>query len=88
MTPNDLLMEGVELMLIGMACVLAFLILLIGAIRCMSALIVRFVPESITAETNAPSPHSRPAVAPAQDVSSDVLAAIQAAIHQHRGKRG
>jgi oxaloacetate decarboxylase gamma subunit len=83
MTQSELLLEGVELMFIGMGTVLVFLALLIYAIRIMSALVVRFVPEPV-----APAVTTRTRQAPAPATASpDVLAAIQAAIHQHRAKR-
>ncbi|MBS7663135.1 OadG family protein [Pseudomonas lalucatii] len=84
MTPSQLLLEGVELMLFGMGFVFVFLVLLILSIRLMAHLLGRF---------SAPAPQ-RAAVAPAapkaleQAPSPDVLAAIQAAIHQHRARRG
>jgi oxaloacetate decarboxylase gamma subunit len=83
MTQSDLLLEGVELMFIGMGTVITFLVLLIFAIRMMSALVVRFVPEPV-----APAVTRRQIQAPAPATASpDVVAAIQAAIHQHRAKR-
>jgi len=85
MTPTDLLMEGVELMLIGIGCVYLFLTLLVYAIRGMSVLIARFAPEPHPV-ASAPSP--RPQTTASADVSPDLIAAIQAAIHQHRSKRG
>lgn len=80
MTSSQLLLEGVELMLFGIGSVFVFLILLILCIRLMSYLTGRFV--------SAPMP--RVAVAPATSVATDAdtLAAIQAAIHQHRARRG
>ncbi|EHY79432.1 oxaloacetate decarboxylase [Pseudomonas kunmingensis] len=80
MTSSQLLLEGVELMLFGIGSVFVFLILLILCIRLMSYLTGRFV--------SAPMP--RVAAAPATSVATDAdtLAAIQAAIHQHRARRG
>ncbi len=86
MTPNDLLMEGVELMLIGLGSVYLFLTLLVYAIRGMSVLIARFAPEPTAPVASVPSP--RPQTTASADVSPDLIAAIQAAIHQHRNKRG
>ncbi len=86
MTPTDLLMEGVELMLIGIGCVYLFLTLLVYAIRGMSILVARFAPEPIAPAVNAPS--MRPQTTATADVSPDLIAAIQAAIHQHRNTRG
>lgn len=80
MTPAELLLEGVELMLFGMGIVFAFLILLVFAIRLMSALVTRFAPEP------APLAATTPAL-PSAPVDPDTLTAIQAAIRQHRAKR-
>ena len=84
MTPSQLLLEGVELMLFGMGSVFIFLVLLIFSIRLMARLLARFA---------APAPQRAAVVpaaakAPAQEPEPDVLAAIQAAIHQHRARRG
>jgi oxaloacetate decarboxylase (Na+ extruding) subunit gamma len=83
MTPSELLLEGVELMLFGLGFVFLFLILLVMVIRVMSWVIERFA-------VKAPIPISVPsAVKSASDEpSADVLAAIQSAIHQHRARRG
>lgn len=82
MTPTHLLMEGFELMLFGMGFVLLFLTLLVYSIRGMSLLVARFAPEP---------PPSAPAVrAPSvvtNEINSNLIAAIQAAVHQHRAKQ-
>jgi len=76
MTPSQLLLEGVELMLF----VFAFLVLLILCICLMSYLTGRFV--------SAPAPQAAPAPHAGAETDADILAAIQAAIHQHRARRG
>ncbi|MDX1298362.1 MAG: OadG family transporter subunit [Pseudomonas sp.] len=83
MTPSELLLEGVELMLFGLGFVFLFLVLLVLVIRVMS-----WVIGQVAAKT--PTPISVPlAVKPAaNEPSADVLAAIQSAIHQHRARRG
>ncbi|MBA1262548.1 OadG family protein [Stutzerimonas stutzeri] len=81
MTSSELLLEGFELMLFGVGAVFLFLILLIGCIRLMSLLVGRF--ESVPASLPA---CDRPVVAAVAD--ADLIAAIQAAIHQHRARRG
>ncbi|MEA1604549.1 OadG family protein [Pseudomonas spirodelae] len=83
MTPSELLLEGVELMLFGLGFVFLFLVLLVMVIRVMSWVIGQFA-------AKAPIPLAAPlAVKPSSDEpSADVLAAIQSAIHQHRARRG
>lgn len=80
MTPSELLLEGVELMLFGLGSVFIFLVLLIVCIRLMSFVIGRF--------DSAPIAHlasSKPAVT---EMDADLVAAIQTAIHKHRARRG
>lgn len=83
MTPSELLLEGLELMLFGIGSVFAFLVLLIGCIRLMSFVIGRFD----TTPTSSPAAPA-PSVPATGDVGDDVIAAIQVAIHQHRARRG
>lgn len=83
MTPSQLLLEGVELMLFGLGFVFLFLIMLVGAIRVMSRLIELFAPHT-PVPVAAPS-SAKPAI---QQPDADVLAAIQSAINQHRARRG
>ncbi len=83
MTPSELLLEGVELMLFGLGFVFLFLALLVLMIRVMSRII-----ELLASKT--PVPASAPVVAKFADEvpSAELLAAIQSAIHQHRARRG
>ncbi|WP_439861826.1 OadG family protein [Pseudomonas sp. MBLB4136] len=84
MTANQLLLEGVELMLFGMGSVFIFLVLLIFAIRLMARLLERFAAPAPQRVATAPAPVK----AALHEPEPDVLAAIQAAIHQHRARRG
>ena len=82
MTPSELLLEGVELMLFGIGSVFVFLVLLIVCIRMMSSVIGRF-------ESAPPvQPVSNGPAATEVDADPDLVAAIQTAIHQHRARRG
>jgi len=85
MTPSELLLEGVELMLFGLGSVFIFLLLLVLMIRVMSRVI-----ELLGAKTPAAAPATAPVVAKSADgaPSAELLAAIQSAIHQHRARRG
>lgn len=80
MTPSELLLEGVELMLFGIGSVFVFLVLLIVCIRMMSAVIGRF--------DSAPAVHPASGGPAANELDADLVAAIQTAIHQHRARRG
>ena len=84
MTSSQLLLEGVELMLMGMGSVFFFLALLILCIRLMARVIERFAPVQHAREASA----SASVKSVAQGPGPDVLAAIQLALHQHRARRG
>ncbi len=69
---NELFSEGLTLMLAGMGTVFVFLTALVIAMTIMSRLVARFIPSSV-------------AVHAAQS-NDDEIAAIAAAIAQHRRK--
>lgn len=79
MTSSQLLLEGLELMLIGTGLVFIFLVLLIGCIRLMSLLLQR-----TTVQDSVPVLATATVACPLPD--ADTLAAIQAAVHQHRNR--
>lgn len=84
MASTNLVLEGVELMLFGMGSVFVFLTLLVLSIRIMSRLLERFAPAAVPTPVRAPAA----VISNAQEPPADVLEAIQAAIHQHRARRG
>ena len=81
MNSSDLLIEGVELMLLGMGSVFAFLIILVFVTSIMSRLIDRFVP--------VPAPVTKPVrkTSATDSVDPELLAVIGAAVKQHRARR-
>lgn len=74
---NEMLTSGIEVMLIGMGMVYAFLAMLIVAINLMSAFIQRYFPELPAQYPDAPV---------AQSGDKAVVAAITAVVHQYRKK--
>jgi len=81
---DEIVARGVELMLYGMGTVVVFLALLVVATSAMSRLLARHFPEAVPLPPAPPRPAARPAV-PGPD--AQVVAAISAAIHQHRAQR-
>ncbi len=71
---NNLMLAGLELMLVGMGTVFVFLTLLVGATTLMSRIVVRIAPPTVTPGTGGPS--------------EEELVAISAAINLHRTKQG
>ena len=74
--------QGVELMVFGMGTVVAFLALLVVATTVMSTLVGRYFPEP-----HKPSPSRPPPAAGAVKDDAELVAAISAALHQHRRKK-
>jgi oxaloacetate decarboxylase gamma subunit len=72
----ELVAPGLELSLIGMTIVFIFLTMLILAVNIMSATILRFFPETPVDVEKVTT----------DEIEPDVLAAISAAVHQHRAK--
>lgn len=68
---TSLLMQGVELMLVGMGTVFVFLTVLVGATTLMSTLVMRYQPSTVEA-TDEPRPEE--------------IAAISAAITAYRNR--
>lgn len=79
---QDIVAQGLELMLFGMGTVVVFLALLVVATTAMSAFVGRYFPE--------PEPATIAGNKPAAGVASpdaEVVAAITAAVHQHRNRK-
>lgn len=74
---TEMMSNGVELMFAGMGIVFLFLTMLVGAINLMSSLVQRFFPDM-------PVMGAIPTVA--SGIDKIIIAAIAAAIHQHRHK--
>jgi oxaloacetate decarboxylase gamma subunit len=85
MTTQQLLLEGVELMLFGMGLVFMFLVLLIYCIRAMTAILERLAPDTSHAATAIAATVHADSM---RSVDPDTLQAIQLAIKQHRARRG
>ncbi len=77
---QDIVSQGVELMLYGMGTVVVFLALLVVATTMMSAFVGRYFPEA----ENPPARPRKPVAAPADN---ELVAVITAAVHQHRGRK-
>lgn len=78
---DPLVGAGIELMLVGMGTVFLFLTLLVFVVKLMSALVSRFVTLE-TAVTPATASQNNPSAA----IPAAHIAAIAAAIDQHRNR--
>ncbi len=77
---NEMMSSGIELMLIGMGIVFAFLTMLVVMVNIMTRVIQRFFPVTpITVVT--------PASASTSHTDASIIAAISAAVHQYRNKK-
>lgn len=77
---NDMLMNGVELMLVGMGIVFLFLAMLVVAVNTMSSIVSRFIPETATLKASATQSTEN------NKIDSNVVAAISAAIYKYRAQ--
>lgn len=77
---NALIEQGVELMLFGMGTVFVFLALLVACTTLMSSLLQKYFPE----EALAVKPNVKKTAAASGSVDANTVAAISAALHQHR----
>ncbi|MDD1623471.1 MAG: OadG family protein [Methylococcaceae bacterium] len=75
---TELMSSGVELMFAGMGIVFLFLTMLVVAINIMSSLVQRFFPDAPTLVVAATTVSS--------GIDKSIIAAITAAVHQHRSK--
>lgn len=85
---NGLLEDGLGLMVLGMGFVFLFLVVLIYATGFMSTVIHRFFPE-LPEKIESPAikqADSKQVAGSHSTMDSKVVAAITAAIHQHRNK--
>jgi len=75
---SELMGDGIELMFVGMGIVYLFLTMLVLAINLMSGLIRRFFPEP------PPTAVVSPKTANSGSIDQQTVAAITAAVYQHR----
>lgn len=78
---DALMSQGLELMLVGMGVVFAFLIVLVGITTMMSALVQRFGEEPAAPVA---TPAATPVAAASDIPSAAVIKAIEKAVRQHR----
>ncbi|WP_414982134.1 OadG family protein [Congregibacter sp.] len=79
----NLFSQGFELLVYGMGTVIVFLTLLVFATRLMSLFIQRFFPEAPIAVSKRVAEPPQASLTP----SPELVAAIAAAVHQHRHRR-
>ncbi|MCB1875972.1 MAG: OadG family protein [Chromatiales bacterium] len=81
MPVGELLLQGVELMLLGMGVVFLFLTLLVGMVSFMSFLVTRFAPEQAEATVGLSRP---PPTIGVRNDDQQVVAVISAAVKRYR----
>ncbi len=79
---NNLINEGLNLMMFGMGFVFVFLTLLVFATGLMSRLVTRYIPEPAPIARKSPRLAATPAAAAADD--QQLVAVISAAIKKYR----
>ena len=75
----EMMSSGIELMFAGMGIVFLFLTMLVVVINIMSSLLQRFFPDAPTSQVAA-------AASVSSGIDKSIIAAITAAVHQHRSK--
>jgi oxaloacetate decarboxylase (Na+ extruding) subunit gamma len=75
----EMMSSGIELMFAGMGIVFLFLTMLVVAINIMSSLLQRFFPD-------VPTSQMAVATSVSSGIDKSIIAAITAAVHQHRNK--
>lgn len=83
MQANELLTEGINLMVFGMGFVFLFLVVLVWVTSLMSRVVTKLLPEEPPVEKT----KAVKKAAPSESVPEDVVAAIALAIRQHRQVR-
>ncbi|MBK1722465.1 OadG family protein [Thiocystis violacea] len=84
MSETDLLLESLRLLVVGMGIVFGFLLMLVGILRGMSAIVLKF-PHLEAQPTGAGSAGTGPAQATGSESSEELLAVITAAVARYRG---
>lgn len=87
---NNLIDQGLELMLYGMGMVFVFLAVLIVVTMIMSALVQRFAHSRASEAQSTALPAAQSTALPtalSADSDRTLIAVITAAIHQHRARR-
>ena len=81
MNSSEVLMEGVDLMLMGMGAVFTFLICLVVIVTLMSKILGKYFRDAVPVAK--PARRAQPAP---EAVDSELIAVISAAVKQHRAR--